>query len=106
MGHSVGFMSPNENAPANPSYREVCGGKTTHVEVVHIRFDNRIVSYEQLVKFLFTFHDPTTLDRQGNDKGDRYGSVIFYHSEAQKQTALKVCDLIQDLIIDKQITKY
>ena len=82
LGHSVGFMSPNSSAVANPSYRQVCAGNTTHVEVVHIRFDNRIVSYEELVKFFFTFHDPTTLNRQGNDKGDSYASVIFYHSEA------------------------
>lgn len=52
-------MSPNADAVANPKYREVCTGTTTHVEVLHIRFDNRICSYEDLVKFLFTFHDPT-----------------------------------------------
>lgn len=80
LGHSVGFMSPNENAPANPTYRQVCAGKTTHVEVLQLKFDNTIVSYEDIVRFFFTFHDPTTKDRQENDKGDRYGSVIFYHS--------------------------
>jgi len=57
-------MSPNANAPADPKYREVCSGSTSHIEVVHLRFDNRIASFEDLVKFLFTFHDPTTKDQQ------------------------------------------
>lgn len=63
MGHSVGFMSPNKDAIPNPKYRAVCKGDTTHVEVLHIRFDNRIANYEDLVKFFFTFHDPTTLNQ-------------------------------------------
>ena len=69
LGHSVGFMSPDTNAPENPSYRQVCSGTTGHVEVVHLRFDNSKCTYEDLVKHLFTFHDPTTKDQQGNDKG-------------------------------------
>ena len=59
LGSSVGFMSPNADAVANPKYRQVCSGTTTHVEVLHIRFDNRICTFVDLVKFLFTFHDPT-----------------------------------------------
>ena len=81
LGHAVGFMSPNDNAIENPKYREVCGGKTSHVEVLHLRFDSNIVKYEDLVKYFFTFHDPTTKNQQGNDKGTQYASVIFYHTE-------------------------
>ena len=55
-------MSPNEDAPANPKYREVCSGKTTHIEVLQLRFDNTKVSYEELVRYFYTFHDPTTLN--------------------------------------------
>ena len=55
----MGFMSPNTDAIANPKYRAVCKGDTTHVEVLHLRFDKTKVTYEQLVKFFFTFHDPT-----------------------------------------------
>ena len=72
LGTSVGFMSPNANAIENPKYRAVCSGTTSHIEVVHMRFDNRIASFEDLVKFLFTFHDPTTKDQQEQDKGTQY----------------------------------
>ena len=63
LGYGVGFMSPDKNAPENPKYREVCSGKTGHVEVLHLRFNNKIVKYEELVKFFFTFHDPTTMNK-------------------------------------------
>ena len=63
LGTSVGFMSPDPNAMKNPTYIEVCSGKTGHVEVAHILFDNSVVNYKELVKFFFTFHDPTTLNR-------------------------------------------
>ena len=65
----------------------MCSGDTTHVEVLHFKFDNTKISYEELCRFLFTFHDPTTLNKQGNDKGDRYASRIFYHSEEQRKIA-------------------
>lgn len=73
-------MSPDPDAPANPTYKEVCKKDTSHVEVLHIRFNNKKTSYEDLVKFLYTFHDPTTHNRQGNDRGQNYASAIFYHS--------------------------
>jgi len=62
LGSSVGFMSPHANAPEDPKYRAVCSGTTGHIEVLQMRFNNRIASYEEVVKFLFTFHDPTTKD--------------------------------------------
>lgn len=71
----------------NPSYREVTGGKTGHVEVARIVFDPAVVSYETLLEVLWHSHDPTTLNRQGNDVGPQYRSVIFYHSPEQKAAA-------------------
>jgi len=69
----------------NPSYEQVCSGATGHAEVVQITFDPNIVSYEDLLGVLFTIHDPTTLNRQGNDTGTQYRSVVFYHSPEQER---------------------
>lgn len=71
----------------NPTYKEVCSGNTGHAEVCQIVFDPRKVTYAQLLEVFFGVHDPTTLNRQGNDIGTQYRSVIFYHSEAQEKTA-------------------
>ena len=106
LGHAVGFMSPDLDAPANPTYMQVCKGTTTHVEVLHFKFDKTKISFEELVRFFFTFHDPTTLNKQGNDKGFRYASVIFHHNEEQKRVAEMVIKQVQDLIVDKKITSY
>ncbi len=72
---------------ANPSYREVCSGATGHAEVTQITFDPSVVSYQEILEVFFTVHDPTTLNRQGNDVGTQYRSVIFYHSPQQKTVA-------------------
>jgi peptide-methionine (S)-S-oxide reductase len=74
----------------NPSYREVCGGRTGHAEVVQLRIDPAIVSYRDILEVFFAIHDPTTPDRQGNDVGPQYRSVIFYHSDEQRRTAGEV----------------
>lgn len=71
----------------NPSYEAVSGGNTGHAEVVQITFDPQIISYAQILKIFWTIHDPTTLNRQGNDVGTQYRSVIFYHTDAQKIVA-------------------
>lgn len=71
----------------NPSYREVCMGITGHAEVVQVRFDKRKLSYYDILFAFFISHDPTQLNRQGNDVGTQYRSVIFYHSEEQHQQA-------------------
>ena len=81
LGTSVGFMSPNPKAMKNPSYSQVCSGSSGHVEVLHILYDSSLVSYEDMVKFFYTFHDPTTLNRQGNDRGTQYASIIFTHND-------------------------
>jgi peptide-methionine (S)-S-oxide reductase len=77
-----------------PSYRQVCGGGTGHAEVVKIDFDPARISYRDLLEIFFVIHDPTTVDRQGNDVGTQYRSVIFVTSDAQLHTAL---DLIEEM---------
>jgi peptide-methionine (S)-S-oxide reductase len=74
----------------NPTYKEVCSGTTGHAEVIQIEFDPKVIHYETLVKVFFDTHDPTTLNRQGNDIGTQYRSVIFYHNENQKIVANRI----------------
>lgn len=71
----------------NPTYQQVCEGNTGHVEIVRVNFDPQHISFTELLDVFFTVHDPTTLNRQGNDVGTQYRSVIFYTSEEQKQQA-------------------
>ena len=79
----------------NPSYKDVCSGKTGHAEVVQILFDPEIISYADLLRIFFTVHDPTTLNRQGNDVGTQYRSIILYHDEEQKNIAEQIKNEIE-----------
>ncbi|HLL99708.1 MAG TPA: peptide-methionine (S)-S-oxide reductase MsrA [Pyrinomonadaceae bacterium] len=74
----------------NPTYREVCSETTGHAEVVQIRFDPGVISFKEILQVFFSVHDPTTLNRQGNDIGTSYRSAIFYHDENQRQIAEQV----------------
>jgi peptide-methionine (S)-S-oxide reductase len=72
---------------ANPSYEQVCSGQTGHAEVVQVHFDPALIGYRDLLEVFFAIHDPTTLNRQGNDRGSQYRSAIFCHTEEQRQSA-------------------
>ena len=85
----------------NPTYKAVCGGDTGHAEVVRVTFDPSVISYRELLEVFFAIHDPTTLNRQGNDVGTQYRSVIFTHSSEQKATADVV---IAELTAARQFT--
>jgi peptide-methionine (S)-S-oxide reductase len=74
----------------NPSYEQVCSGRTGHAEVVRVSFDTTQISLRQVLEIFFVVHDPTTLNRQGNDKGTQYRSAIFYRTAAQEAVARKV----------------
>ncbi|MFZ3321754.1 MAG: peptide-methionine (S)-S-oxide reductase MsrA [Usitatibacter sp.] len=88
----------------NPTYDEVCGGKSGHAEVVRITFDPAQVSYEDLLGVFFSIHDPTTLNRQGNDVGPQYRSAIFYHSPEQERVAREVvAKLASDKVFSRPV---
>ena len=80
----VGYTGGNTE---NPTYEDICRGKTGHAEVAQIEFNPKIISYDSLLDLFWKSHDPTTLNRQGADVGTQYRSAIFYHSEKQKETA-------------------
>ena len=83
VGYTGGFLK-------NPTYGDVKKGATGHAEAVEIRFDPAVIKYEDVLGWFFRLHDPTTLNRQGNDQGSQYRSAVFYHSEAQKKHAQEV----------------
>lgn len=76
----------------NPAYREVCEGRTGHAEVIQVHFDSSIISFPEILEVFWLTHDPTTLNRQGADIGSQYRSVVFYHSQRQKDIALLLKD--------------
>jgi len=90
---------------AKTTYEEVCGGNTEHVEVVKVEFDEKIISYEKMVKLFFKFHDPTTPNRQGPNTGYQYRSEIFYTTEEEKNIAEKVLKEINEKLKGKVVTK-
>ena len=92
------------NSPTT-TYKEVCTGKTNHAEVVKIDFDEKIISYEKILKIFFQIHDPTTLNSQGPDFGTQYRSEIFYLNDNQKIVAERVLRDVDDRISGKVVTK-
>lgn len=81
----------------NPTYKEICTGTTGHAEVAQLKYDSTILSYEDILNIFWQAHDPTTLNRQGNDKGTQYRSVIFYHDEIQNEIAKSLLKKIEKL---------
>ena len=98
----VGYCGGNSQ---NTNYREVCTGTTNHAEAVKLEFDPKVITYEQIIKKFFEFHDPTTLNSQGPDFGTQYRSEIFYLNEEQKNIAQKVIDEENLKLSGKVVTK-
>ena len=98
----VGYCGGNS---PNTNYREVCTGTTNHAEAVKLEFDPKIITYEQIIKRFFEFHDPTTLNSQGPDFGTQYRSEIFYLNDEQKNIAQKVIDEENLKLSGKVVTK-
>ena len=101
----VGFIGPKGSKP-NPSYQDVCTGTTGYVEVYDLEFQGGEAYYEAMVRFFFQFHDPTTFNKQGNDAGTQYSSVIYCYDPIQQRIASKVKDELQQLISKKMINCY
>ncbi|MEM0895927.1 MAG: peptide-methionine (S)-S-oxide reductase MsrA [Verrucomicrobiota bacterium] len=89
----------------NPTYEQICEKTTGHAEVVRVKFDPEIITYEELLKVFWELHDPTTLNRQGNDVGPQYRSAIYYHSEEQKKIAEKSKEEAQSAFKDPIVTE-
>lgn len=102
----VGFMSPLDRPRAkNPTYRQVCTGQSGHVEVLYVELNNPEKHFEEMLRFFFSFHDPTLKNRQGNDKGFQYSSWIFCDDDEQWRIADKVRKELQAAIDQKKIVR-
>ena len=98
----VGYCGGNSSIT---TYKEVCTGNTNHAEVVKLDFDEKIITYEKILKIFFQIHDPTTLNSQGPDFGTQYRSEIFYLNDNQKVVAEKVLNEVNDRLSGKVVTK-
>ncbi len=98
----VGYCGGNST---KTNYKEVCTGETNHAEVVKLDFDPEIISYEEIIKYFFDFHDPTTLNSQGPDFGTQYRSEIFYLNDKQKIMAEKILNEENKKLSGKVVTK-
>jgi peptide-methionine (S)-S-oxide reductase len=97
-GYSGGYMD-------NPTYELVCSDKTGHAEVVQITFENNEISFEEILEIFFEMHDPTTKDRQGNDVGTQYRSIILFHNEEQRKKAEEMIHAVSEKLGKKVVTE-
>eukprot|EP00980_Cylindrotheca_fusiformis_P018947 scaffold6331_cov195-Cylindrotheca_fusiformis.AAC.11 len=108
----VGFMNPNPSASKQkkkqPTYRQVCTGRTGHVEVLNLVLNDPVTTelFTELIRFFFSFHDPTTLNQQGNDRGSQYASVIFCSDPTQMEIANQVKAELQQFVTQRKITAF
>ncbi|MEY8214780.1 MAG: peptide-methionine (S)-S-oxide reductase MsrA, partial [Colwellia sp.] len=86
----------------NPTYEDICTGNSGHAEVVQLTFDANVISFQKILAMFFTLHNPTQLNRQGNDIGTQYRSAIFYHTENQQKEAIKIIKEMTDTTIFEQ----
>ena len=98
----VGYCGGNSSVT---TYKEVCSGKTNHAEVVKLDFDEKIITYEKILKIFFQIHDPTTLNSQGPDFGTQYRSEIFYLNDKQKMIAKRILQDVNERLSGKVVTK-
>ena len=98
----VGYCGGNSSTT---TYKEVCTGNTNHAEVVKLDFDEKIITYEKVLKIFFQIHDPTTLNSQGPDFGTQYRSEIFYLNDIQKKIADKILKDVNERLLGKVVTK-
>ncbi len=98
----VGYCGGNSSVT---TYKEVCSGETNHAEVVKLDFDEKIITYEKILKIFFQIHDPTTLNSQGPDFGTQYRSEIFYLNDKQKMIAEKILQDVNERLSGKVVTK-
>jgi peptide-methionine (S)-S-oxide reductase len=91
--------------PGEPTYREICSGLTGHAEVIKITFDASIISFEEILIIFMTTHDPTTLNKQGADRGTQYRSVIFYQNEIQEEISKEVIKQLSEIYEDHIVTE-
>lgn len=105
---SVGFMAPETVDPRykNPTYQQVCTGASGHIEVAYVELNDPAMHYEELIRFFFQFHDPTTKNRQGNDAGFQYASWIFCDDEQQTAIANRVIKQLQEAVDGGAVTAY
>ncbi len=89
----------------NPTYEEVCTGETGHAEVVQITFDPNVISYREILEIFFAIHDPTTPNRQGNDVGTQYRSIILYHNDEQRKIAEEMIKEVEKKLGKKVVTE-
>ena len=99
---SVGYMGGNTE---NPTYKEICTGKTGHAEVIRIRFNPQTISYAEILQIFGNAHDPTTLNRQGADVGTQYRSTVMFYNEEQKESARLWKEALSDSLVEPVVTE-
>jgi peptide-methionine (S)-S-oxide reductase len=93
LSATSGYMGGDSSSP---SYEEVCSGNSGHAEVVQLNFDPAIISFHEILEIFFTLHDPTQLNRQGNDIGNQYRSAVFFHNESQQEATYEIINTMRD----------
>lgn len=100
LSATSGYMGGHSE---NPTYKEICTSESGHAEVVQLKFDETLISYQEILEIFFTLHDPTQLNRQGNDIGSQYRSAIFYHDDNQQNIAINIIKEMSEANMFEQV---